>query len=334
MNVATSTMDYQTKLAKLYQKELLPALEIYNSKQPDFPLYAPITYMMSLGGKRLRPLMVLAAADAYANECKLAVPAAMAVEVFHNFTLMHDDIMDEAPLRRGKTTVHEKWNANTAILSGDAMLVQAYEHLAACPPALLPQLFPLFNTTALEVCEGQQLDMDFEVRDDVHLDEYMEMIRLKTSVLLAAALKMGAILGGASEESAEHLYRFGESMGIAFQLQDDYLDAFGDPEKFGKQVGGDILSDKKTYLWIRCLEKASSEDLSAIETWIGERNANSGKVNFFKSLYTKLKVDEEIQTTMEEYFSTAMNHLKAAQLSPDALNFFEAFARSLMVREN
>ncbi len=334
MNAATSTMDYQTKLATLYQKEFQPALEAYNAHQPDFPLYAPITYMMSLGGKRLRPLMVLAACDAYAQESQKAVPAAMAVEVFHNFTLMHDDIMDEAPLRRGKTTVHEKWNANTAILSGDAMLVQAYEHLAACSPSLLPQLFPLFNTTALEVCEGQQLDMDFEVRDDVHLDEYLEMIRLKTSVLLAAALKMGAILGGASEDSAEHLYRFGESMGIAFQLQDDYLDAFGDPEKFGKQVGGDILSDKKTYLWIRCMEKASNEDLMAIEPWIGKRDTNSEKVNFFKSLYMKLNVDKEIQSTMEEYYNTAMKHLKAAGISSEAFHFFEAFARSLMVREN
>lgn len=334
MKPATSKMDYKTKLASLFENELLPALNNFSSKQKPFPLYEPISYMMALGGKRLRPLMVLAAADAYAGDAKAAIPAAMAVEVFHNFTLMHDDIMDEAPLRRGKTTVHEKWNANSAILSGDAMLVQAYECLAECPASSLPQLLPIFNQTALEVCEGQQLDMDFEQRSQVELPEYIEMIRLKTSVLLAAALKMGALIGGAKEDEAQHLYRFGESMGIAFQLQDDFLDAFGDPEKFGKQVGGDIISDKKTYLWIRCMEKACAEDLKTVEPWIGERNKGDEKVRFFKTLFTKLEVDSEIQNAMESHYQDAMTHLNQANLNEDAQHFFSTFARSLLVREN
>lgn len=334
MNPATSKMDYKTKLASLFENELLPALNDFSSKQKQFPLYEPIAYMMSLGGKRLRPLMVLAAADAYSGSSKEAIPAAMAVEVFHNFTLMHDDIMDEAPLRRGKTTVHEKWNANSAILSGDAMLVQAYACLAESPASSLAQLLAIFNQTALEVCEGQQLDMDFEQRGQVELPEYIEMIRLKTSVLLAAALKMGAIIGGANKNDADHLYKFGESMGLAFQLQDDFLDAFGDPEKFGKQVGGDIISDKKTYLWIRCMEKASEADLKTVDSWIGERNKGEEKVKFFKALFAKLEVDSEIQNTMESYYQDAMTHLNQANLKEEAQQFFSSFARTLMVREN
>ncbi|MGB1031429.1 MAG: polyprenyl synthetase family protein, partial [Flavobacteriales bacterium] len=216
--------------------------------QPQQSLYQPVSYIMQLGGKRLRPLMVLAATEAFGGDPKLALNACMSIEVFHNFTLMHDDIMDDAPLRRGNQTVHEKWGVNAGILSGDAMIIQAYQLLNCYNAPLSNQLLTLFNTTALEVCEGQQMDMEFEDRNDVGIEEYLEMIRLKTSVLLAAALKMGAQIAGASDEVQKNIYNFGQEIGLAFQLRDDYLDAFGDPETFGKQVGGDIIQNKKTYL--------------------------------------------------------------------------------------
>ena len=235
------------EISRLKKDLFDPELNRFIQNQAKQTLYDPISYIMQLGGKRLRPIMVLASTEAFGGDAKQALNACMGIEVFHNFTLMHDDIMDDAPLRRGKQTVHEKWGVNSGILSGDAMIIQAYQLLNTYQAPLSTQLMDLFNTTALEVCEGQQLDMEFEERSDVLIEEYLEMIRLKTSVLLAAALKMGAQIAGASDEVQENIYLFGQEIGLAFQLRDDYLDAFGDPATFGKQVGGDILSDKKTY---------------------------------------------------------------------------------------
>jgi len=224
-------------------------------------LYEPINYIMSLGGKRLRPCLLLMACDMFGGDVEQALAPALAIEVFHNFTLMHDDIMDKAPLRRGKPTVHEKWNANTAILSGDVMMVESNKLIMQVKDNILRPVLDVFNDTAVGVCEGQQIDMNFETRQDVQIDEYINMIRLKTAVLVGGALKMGALVGGADDAEGTLLYNFGEQLGIAFQLQDDILDVYGDPKKFGKQVGGDIISNKKTYLLIKALELAKGDTL-------------------------------------------------------------------------
>ena len=266
------------------------------ARYPESDLYAPVRYLMGLGGKRLRPALVMAACEACGGTREQAMPAALAVELFHNFTLMHDDIMDDAPLRRGHDTVHEKWDNNLAILSGDALHVMACEALLDAPNQALPSLLKTFHRTALEVCEGQEQDMAFESREEVALDEYMEMIRLKTSVLLAASLHMGGSSARASSEALDALYQFGLHVGLAFQLQDDYLDAFGDPEHFGKQVGGDILADKKTFLLIRALEEARDGDRSALISELGSRT--EGKVDRVLALYRKLGVDAELRDAM------------------------------------
>ena len=223
-------------------------------------LYEPIRYILSLGGKRLRPVLTLMSAEVFDVDCKKALAAATAVEVFHNFSLIHDDIMDDAPLRRGNETVHQKWNINTGILSGDAMLILAYQYFEEYEPSIFRELAKLFSKTALEVCEGQQYDVDFETRDDVTISEYLKMIEYKTAVLVGAAMKMGAIVAGTSEENANSIYDFGLNLGIAFQLQDDYLDAFGNPETFGKQVGGDIIENKKTYLYLKAVAFSNEKE--------------------------------------------------------------------------
>lgn len=301
-----------------------------NSKVPG--LYAPIDYLMQLGGKRIRPAMVLAAAEAFGASQHNAIPAAMAIETFHNFTLMHDDIMDAAPLRRGKPTVHEKWDENSAILSGDAMLVQAYQHLAKCEPSKLPPLMKLFNTTAIEVCEGQQLDMEFENRSDVSVDEYLEMIRLKTSVLLAAALQMGAMIAGANAEDATKIYDYGISVGLAFQLQDDYLDAFGDPEKFGKQVGGDILADKKTFLYLTCREHANAEQLALLDELHGRTPVN--KVELVKQIFLDSGAAEAAKNKMTYFHDHALEVLDSIQCSESGQALFRFLAEMVLVRKS
>jgi geranylgeranyl diphosphate synthase type II len=226
-------------------------------KEPN-NLYEPIRYILSLGGKRLRPVLTLMATEVFDVDCQKALAAATAVEVFHNFSLIHDDIMDDAPLRRGNKTVHEKWNINTGILSGDAMLILAYQYFEEYEPHIFRELAKLFSQTALEVCEGQQYDVDFETRYDVTIPEYLKMIQYKTAVLVGAAMKMGAIVAETSAENANNIYDFGLNLGLAFQLQDDYLDAFGNPETFGKQVGGDIIENKKTYLYLKAMEFANT----------------------------------------------------------------------------
>ncbi|MCH1583401.1 MAG: polyprenyl synthetase family protein [Flavobacteriales bacterium] len=306
-----------------YKNDFESGCAEFLSRYPDTELYAPVRYLMGLGGKRLRPALVLAACEACGGEKAQALPAALAVELFHNFTLMHDDIMDDAPLRRGQPTVHEKWDANTAILSGDALHVIACEALLNAPHKALPELLRVFHRTALEVCEGQEQDMAFESRSDVELEDYMEMIRLKTSVLLAAALDMGGASAGADTKVREALYEFGLHVGLAFQLQDDYLDAFGNPENFGKQVGGDILADKKTFLLIRALEKAHGSDLEALLSELGIKR--EGKVERVLDIYRRLGVDAELRDAMAGQVALAEGALvRMKTIAPQSLPGSEA----------
>lgn len=295
-------------------------------------LYQPIHYLMSLGGKRIRPAVVLMAAELYDKNPTEVVSAAIALEVFHNFTLMHDDIMDNAPLRRGKTTVHEKWDLNTAILSGDGMMIIANKLLETVDDKHYKTVMKLFNQTALEVCEGQQFDMDFEHRNDVSHEEYINMIRLKTSVLLACCFQMGALLGGANQDDQEHLYHFGELLGIAFQLKDDWLDVFGDSDKVGKQPGGDILANKKTYLLIRALEKAEASDLHRLNSWLNTNDKPVEKVADVTQLFFDLSIDKETEAEIDKYYQKALGHLEHINLSDQKKEVLKSFAANLMGR--
>jgi geranylgeranyl diphosphate synthase type II len=270
-------------------------------------LYAPNEYFLGLGGKRIRPILCLMGNELFTEIHPSAWEVATAIELFHNFTLIHDDIMDKAPLRRGLPTVHEKFGQNTALLAGDVMLIKAYECLSKVPPANLLSIFSLFNKTATEVCEGQQLDMDFEQRSNVVLNDYLLMIEKKTSVLLAASLVMGAIVGGAGERNQQLLYQFGRKLGLAFQVQDDYLDAFGDPQKFGKQIGGDILADKKTFLLIHAFETAEKADLAVLQSWLGKQGDN--KVKEVLSIYRKCGIDQWALSLKNKFLDEALSDL-------------------------
>ncbi|WP_374759205.1 polyprenyl synthetase family protein [Dyadobacter chenhuakuii] len=319
-------------------EQLLQTLQIEFEKQSygvhPAELYEPIRYIMSLGGKRFRPLLTLLAASIYSDQWDNAVKPAMAVEVFHNFTLMHDDIMDQAPLRRGKPTVHEKWNANTAILSGDVMLIKAYDLLLDIPAEKLRRVLERFNKTAAEVCEGQQLDMNFETRWDVTEEEYLGMIRLKTSVLLGFALELGGIIGGADEESIQLLYSAGENMGIGFQLKDDLLDVYGDPDKFGKQVGGDIISNKKTFLLIEALSKADQESKAELDKWIGLADFDKQeKVAGITAIYEKLGIRAFTEQKIQEYFTKGLSSLHALKIDEARKQPLLQFAEQLVERE-
>lgn len=298
-------------------------------------LYEPIKYIMSLGGKRFRPLLTLLAASIYTDEWQNVVKPAMAVEVFHNFTLMHDDIMDQAPLRRGSSTVHEKWNANTAILSGDVMMIKAYDLLLDIPKEKLRRVLLRFNQTAAEVCEGQQLDMNFETRWDVTEEEYIGMIRLKTSVLLGFALELGGIVGGADDEATKLLYAAGENMGIGFQLKDDLLDVYGDPSKFGKQVGGDIISNKKTFLLIEALSKATGETKNELEKWIALKSFDKGeKVEAVSAIYERLDIRTFTGQKIRDYFTRGISSLERLNVSSDQKRPLLEFVHKLVDREN
>ncbi len=278
-------------------------------RQPQ-SLYDPVKYVLSAGGKRIRPSFVLMAYNIFKDDLETALPAAAALETYHNYTLLHDDLMDNADMRRGRPTVHKKWDANTAILSGDTMLSLAYLHLAKVDSKYLKPALDLFTETALEVSEGQQFDMEFETRHDVTEDEYIEMIRLKTSVLLACALKMGALLGGASEEDADLLYRFGEKVGLAFQLQDDYLDVYGDPEVFGKAIGGDIVSNKKTYMLINAWNRADEAERAELLRWIeAEDFVRKEKVEAVTAIYNRLGIDRLAEKKISEYFDESRQYL-------------------------
>ena len=301
-------------------------------KEPN-NLYEPIQYILGLGGKRLRPVLTLMACEVFDVDCQKAIPAATAVEVFHNFSLIHDDIMDDAPLRRGNETVHEKWNLNTGILSGDAMLILAYQYFEEYEPNIFRALAKLFSKTALEVCEGQQYDVDFEIRDDVTIPEYLKMIQYKTAVLVGAAMKMGAIVAETSSENANSIYDFGLNLGIAFQLQDDYLDAFGDPETFGKQVGGDIIENKKTYLYLKAIEFAShNEKEQLLHLFSIHPKENNDKINSVKEIFNQTGASEATQKAIQEYTFKALETLKNMNIAADKKEILKAFGENLMNR--
>ena len=281
---------------------------------PESPanLYSPIDYFLNLKGKKIRPILTLLSAELFGENIEQAKHAALAIEIFHNFTLIHDDIMDEAPLRRGQQTVHEKWNTNIAILSGDVLMIKAYEQLALCPPSVLPDLITIFNKTAVEVCEGQQMDMDFETRKEVVQEEYIEMIKLKTSVLLGCALEMGAILAQTSQKNKSEIYQFGVNIGIAFQIQDDLLDLYGDVEKVGKQVGGDILANKNTLLSILAMSHANEDQSKELKRLKSEKDTIR-KIKVTKSIFDELGVESMCHQIMQDYYQKALNHFNAIQ---------------------
>ena len=321
---------------KTYQQTFETALKNMASKPIPSGLYRPIDYLLSLGGKRLRPVLVLMAAEAFGKKQEEALSGALAVEIFHNFTLMHDDIMDAAPLRRGAATVHHKWNVNTAILSGDAMLIQAYQALEEYSDPLYGKLNRLLSKTAIEVCEGQQYDLDFEKERQVSQDEYLEMIRLKTAVLVGCALKMGAWIGGSSDSDALTLYDFGVLLGMAFQIQDDYLDAFGDPKSFGKQLGGDIIENKKTILYHQAIDKASPEEQNKLNQWYSseiETDDLAEKIESVKKLFDITGAAAASLDLVVEYTKAAFEKLEQLNISNEKKALFHTFGTNLMERK-
>jgi geranylgeranyl diphosphate synthase type II len=302
------------------------------TKEPE-NLYEPIAYILGLGGKRIRPVLTLMTTEIFNGDYKRALPAAMAVEVFHNFSLVHDDIMDDAPLRRGNKTVHEKWDINTGILSGDAMLILAYQYFEQYEPAVFMRLAKLFSKTALEVCEGQQWDVDFETREDVTITEYLKMIEYKTAVLVAAAMKMGALVAEASDQNANLIYEFGLNLGLAFQLQDDYLDAFGDPKTFGKQVGGDIIENKKTYLYLKAIAFSSKEELLQLQYLFSKQlEDNKAKIEAVKEIFNNSGASIATQNAIQEFTFKAFETLEKMNIEESKKDVLRAFGENLMGR--
>ncbi len=309
-------MTYSIEQCNSFIEEQLKSLHI-GQKKPS-SLYEPIVYALEAGGKRIRPTLVLTACSLFGDHIRQAVMPAIAIEIFHNFTLLHDDVMDKADVRRNRPTVHKQWSENTAILSGDAMMILAYEYMCQANPDILPALLEIFNRTALEVCEGQQYDMDFEQRTDVSINEYLHMIKLKTAVLLAAGLKIGALCGGANKQSAEELYQFGILLGMTFQIQDDWLDVYADPEVFGKATGNDILSGKKTYLLLTAFEKADEKIRHTLTTLLQDTSMlPDDKIHRVKEIYDRLDVSAIAQQAMDGYYQQAMTYLQMTPL-PDA----------------
>lgn len=322
-------MENITKISETLDREI----DRLNLSGKPSGLYDPIRYILSLGGKRVRPLLTLAAGEMFSDSAFIAMPQALAIEVFHNFTLLHDDIMDEAPLRRNQETVHLKWNVNTGILSGDAMLIKAYQLLSDTPAAHLPNILRLFNETAIGVCEGQQYDMEFEERDNVTIPEYVEMIRLKTAVLLACALQTGSLVGGASQKDAEKMYEIGESLGIAFQIQDDILDAFG-TEKVGKRKGGDIISNKKTFLLLSAKELATGNTAESLTTWINAKSFNEEeKVAAVLAIFETLDIKTIAQNEMIKYSDKAFQLLSELEIGEERKQNVLAILNLLLKRE-
>lgn len=297
-------------------------------------LYEPIRYVLSMGGKRIRPTLMLLGYNLFKDNPEKILMNAVALETYHNYTLLHDDLMDNADLRRGHETVHKKWDANTAILSGDSMLVLAYERMAQCDEKHLAKVLKLFTTTALEIGEGQQFDMEFENRNDVKEEEYIEMIRLKTSVLLACALKMGAILADASDEDAENLYKFGEQIGLAFQLQDDYLDVYGDTKVFGKEIGGDITSNKKTYMLINAFNLANDTQRAELQKWVDAKDFDRAeKVAAVTRLYNEIGIGKLAQDKIAYYFEQSKKYLDAVNVSKERKEELQKYAQKMMKRQ-
>ncbi len=298
-------------------------------------LYDPVRYVLSLGGKRIRPVLMLMGYNLYRDDVESIIMPALGLETYHNYTLLHDDLMDRADVRRGHPTVHRKWNENAAILSGDSMLVLAYQRMAQCDPALLPQVMELFTETALEIGEGQQYDIEFETRNDVTEDEYIEMIRLKTSVLLACALKLGAILAGAPAKDADVLYEFGEQIGLAFQLQDDYLDVYGDFKTFGKRIGGDILCNKKTYMLINAQLLADDAQRAELESWLAATDyVEEEKIKAITHLYDEIGIPQVARQKIEYYYSLAEKSLAKVSLPTEKKQLLWEYAQKMLNRQS
>jgi len=317
-----------------YREAFVEYLEEKVVTREPVNLYEPITYILNLGGKRLRPVLVLMTAEIFDSSYKNALDAALAIEVFHNFSLVHDDIMDAAPLRRGKETVHEKWDLNTGILSGDAMLINAYQLFENYDGVIFKELAQLFTKTAIEVCEGQQYDIDFESREDVKISDYLKMIEFKTAVLVGASLQMGAIVAEAPEECKRAMYEFGRLLGIAFQLQDDYLDAFGDPESFGKQLGGDIIENKKTFLYLTALQKASEAEAKQLEHLYSISPIDaSGKIEAVKGIFEQSGASNLAREEIKKYTKEAFEVLDKIQVPADKKLLLRKFGESLMDRQ-
>ena len=317
-----------------YQKAVADHINNFATAKEPKSLYKPIEYILGLGGKRLRPVLTLMTTEIFNDNYENSLDAALAIEVFHNFSLIHDDIMDDAPLRRGKETVHEKWNINTGILSGDAMLILAYQLFENYEGHTFKALAKLFSKTAIEVCEGQQYDIDFETRSDVTIPEYLKMIEYKTAVLLGAAMKMGAIVANASIDDQNKIYDFGKNLGIAFQLQDDYLDAFGNPETFGKQVGGDIIENKKTYLFLKALElSAVNSKTELLRLYEDSKLNDDDKVSKVKQIFNESGSSLETKNTIEDYTEKAFSILDSISISSEKKKMLKQFGIALMNRK-
>jgi geranylgeranyl diphosphate synthase type II len=321
------------KAIQYYQSQFIAHLEAYNKGRAPLSLYEPIQYILGLGGKRLRPILTLMTTDCFDGEVSNALDASLAIEVFHNFSLIHDDIMDKAPLRRGQKTVHEKWNLNVGILSGDAMLIMAYKLFEGYNAKQFQELTGLFSRTALQVCEGQQFDIDFETRTDVSIQEYLKMIEYKTAVLVAAAMQMGAIVADASKENQQKCYDFGRNLGIAFQLQDDFLDAFGDSKTFGKQVGGDIIENKKTYLYLKAMALGSEVDKRKLKTLYGKNSVHSDeKIATVLQIFEQTGATEATNQSIQDYTKAAFEVLNSLEIDPIKKEPLRDFGIQLMTR--
>lgn len=315
-----------------YKEDFLVYLNSKITIKEPVNLYEPMHYILQIGGKRLRPILTIMTCDLFSGNAKEAYDAALAVEVFHNFTLIHDDIMDSAPIRRGKETVHKKWDLNTGILSGDAMMIVALQCFESYEPIIFKKLVQLFNKTGLEVCEGQQLDIDFETRNDVTIDGYIKMITYKTSVLVAAAMKMGAIIANATEKDTVSIYNFGLNLGIAFQLQDDYLDTFGDSATFGKQIGGDIIANKKTFLYLKCLQIANENDKNKLLSLYNSKQESTEKVQEVTALFKKNKIEALTVNEIASYTNKAFELLNNLSISAQKKELLKNFGLNLMKR--
>jgi geranylgeranyl diphosphate synthase type II len=315
-----------------YKESFVDYLNEKISVKEPANLYEPIHYILQIGGKRLRPVLTLMTCEIFDGNVKLAYDAALAIEVFHNFTLVHDDIMDSAPIRRGFETVHKKWNINTGILSGDAMMIMAYQCFENYEPVVYQKLMMLFSKTALEVCEGQQLDIDFESRNDVTIPRYLKMITYKTSVLVAAAMKMGAIIANVDDDEAEKIYDFGLNLGIAFQLQDDYLDTFGDEALFGKQIGGDIAENKKTFLYLKAIEVCSKEDKEKLMDFYAGESKNNNKVKEVTRIFENNNIPELTKNEIEFYTDLAFKELENIDIAEEKMKLLKNFGLGLMKR--
>lgn len=316
------------------QKRIEHALRELDISREPRELYDPILYTMQAGGKRMRPALTLLSCNLFSDNIEPAMNAAIGLEIFHNFTLLHDDIMDRAEIRRGQPTVHVKWNKNIAILSGDVMQILAYKYISGCDSSRMSQVINVFNKTAIEVCEGQQFDMNFETRHDVTTEQYLNMIRLKTSVLLGACTQIGAILGGAGEAESKKMYEFGVDIGISFQLKDDYLDTFGDPGKFGKKIGGDILANKKTFLYLKALEKASRNQKEELQRWYSGSDADpDGKIRDVIRIFQAVEADRAILDLANMYSGQAMAILEELEVDAQRKNTLTSLAQTLLRRE-